>query len=360
MRAIDVTLKSRSYGVLVGNGLLASAGDFIAKVFPAGIRTAIVTDGTVGPLYADPLAASLRRAGFPPLVVTVPPGEASKSMACAERVCREMVRGQLDRSSAVIALGGGVVGDLAGFCAAIFFRGIPYVQVPTTVVAQVDSSIGGKTGVNTGEGKNLLGSFHQPSLVLADVGTLDTLPRREFNEGFAEVIKHAAIRDAGMFPLIERAHADRSALGELVARNVEIKARIVEADERETSGERALLNFGHTIGHAIEAAAGYGAYLHGEAIALGIRAALQLSEDIGGLAPRDGRAIGSLLDRFELPRHLAPGVSTAAILETMGRDKKFAAGRIRFVLLRRAGEAFVSGEVTTAQIADAVDRLRAP
>ena len=203
------------------------------------------------------------------------------------------------------------------------------------------------------------GAFHQPTLVIADVDTLETLPRREFNEGFAEVIKHAAIRDASLFPLIERACTDRSVRGDLIARNVAIKARIVEADERETGGERALLNFGHTIGHAIEAAAGYGAFLHGEAIALGMRAALQLSQDVSGLDRSDRAKVEALLDLFELPRRLPPEISTAALMEKLSRDKKFSAGRIRFVLLRRAGDAFLSDDVTAGQIESAVERLRA-
>ena len=359
MHEVDVALGDRAYRVLVGPGLLASAGAHIADVLSPGIRTAIVTDGTVGTIYAEKMTEALRGAGFTPSVITVPAGESSKSMTCAEHVCREMVRGRLDRLSAVIALGGGVVGDLAGFCAAIYFRGIPYVQVPTTIVSQVDSSVGGKTGVNTAEGKNLLGSFHQPKLVIADVETLETLPVREFNEGFAEIIKHAAIADAGMFPLIERSRADRAVLPELIARNVAIKARIVEADETETTGERALLNFGHTIGHAIESSAGYGRLLHGEAIALGMRAALRLSQEVAGLDTKDGEPIEALLDLFELPRRLGPEISTAAVMDRLSRDKKFSLGRIRFVLLRRAGEGFVSEEVTREQIEAAVEALRA-
>jgi 3-dehydroquinate synthase len=359
MPEVTVALKARSYRVLVETGLIPRAGAHIATVLDPGTRIAIVTDSNVGPLYAEKLAGSLRGAGISPEIITVPAGEASKSLECAGDVCRRMIAARLDRSSAVIALGGGVVGDLAGFCAAIFFRGIPYIQVPTTVVAQVDSSVGGKTGVNTPEGKNLLGAFHQPGLVIADVDTLKTLPQREFNEGFAEVIKHGAIRDAGMFPLIERARADRRVLGELIARNVAIKARIVEADEFETTGERALLNFGHTIGHAIEAAAGYDGFLHGEAIALGMRAALRLSEDIAGLDRADRSRIEELLDLFDLPRRLPAEIPTAGVMEKLTRDKKFSAGRIRFVLLRRAGEAFVSDELTAGQIEEAVERLRA-
>lgn len=360
MTEVPVHLSERSYAVQVGSGLLAGAGAAVRAVLPGPKAVAVVTDSTVGPLYAEPVADSLRSAGFEPTVITVPAGEPSKSMACAEEVCRQMIRAGLDRSSAVVALGGGVIGDLAGFCAAIFFRGLPYVQIPTTVVSLVDSSVGGKTGVNTPEGKNLLGCFHQPRLVIADVDTLATLPPREYNEGFAEIIKHAAIRDAGMLPLIGRAHGERAVMAELVARNVAIKAAIVSADEHETTGLRALLNFGHTIGHGIEASAGYGQLLHGEAISLGLIAALRLSETVAGLDPAASEKIIDLLRLFNLPQRLPAGIATAEVLEKLARDKKFKAGAIRFVLLRTLGDAFVSGDVTLAQIEEATDALRRP
>jgi 3-dehydroquinate synthase len=358
MTEVRVQLSERSYSVVVGQGLVATTGPRLRPLLPEARACAIVTDSTVGPLHAEPVAASLRGAGFTPVTVTVPAGEPSKSIACAEEVCRQMIRAGLDRSSCVVALGGGVIGDLAGFCAAIFFRGIPYVQVPTTVVSLVDSSVGGKTGVNSPEGKNLLGCFHQPCLVLADVDTLETLPPREFNEGFAEIIKHAAIRDPGMLPLIGRAHADRSLLVELIARNVAIKAAIVSADEHETSGLRALLNFGHTIGHAIEASAGYGTLLHGEAISLGLVAALDLSVQHAGLPSGAKDEIIALLRQYQLPQRLPDTIDTATVMAKLGHDKKFKAGQIRFVLLRALGDAFVSREVTLAQIEAAVDGLR--
>ncbi len=359
MKEVRVELSERSYSVLTGHGLLAAAGEKVRAVLPEAKACAVVTDSTVGPLWAEAAVSSLRAAGFLPTVVTVPAGEPSKSMACAEDVCRQMIRAGLDRSSFLVALGGGVIGDLAGFCAAVFFRGIPYVQVPTTVVSLVDSSVGGKTGVNTAEGKNLLGCFHQPRLVLADVDTLSTLPEREFNEGFAEIIKHAAIRDADMLPLIARARTDRSVLADLIARNVAIKAAIVSADEHETSGLRALLNFGHTIGHGIEASAGYGALLHGEAISLGLIAALRLSEEVAGLAPEASARVTDLLRLWDLPQRLPADISTASVLEKMSRDKKFKAGAIRFVLLRALGDAFVSRDVTLGQITTATEALRA-
>lgn len=244
---------------------------------------------------------------------------------------------------------------------AVFFRGIPYVQIPTSVVAQVDSSVGGKTGVNMPEGKNLIGSFHQPKLVLADVETLRSLPDREYREGFAEVIKHAGIRDAGMVKMINAAAAvdDRADLGDLIARNVRIKAAVVTEDEQERSGTRALLNFGHTIGHAIESSAGYGQLLHGEAISIGLAAAVHLSRNLAGLSDSDADVLLALLDKFKLPRTLGPEIPDDVILSAMKRDKKFDAGEIRFVLVRAVGDAFVSEVVTWADIEQAVAAVRA-
>jgi 3-dehydroquinate synthase len=259
-----------------------------------------------------------------------------------------------------VALGGGVIGDLAGFAASVFFRGIPVVQIPTTIVSVVDSSVGGKTGINTAEGKNLIGTFHQPRLVLIDPETLGSLPDREYREGFAEVIKHAAIRDAAMLDELEvlAVETGRDGLEALIARNVAIKAAIVSEDEFETKGLRALLNFGHTIGHGIEASAGYGEMLHGEAISLGMRAALRLSEEFAGLDAAVSRRLVRLLGMWRLPLVLPGSIGTATVLEKMGRDKKFDHGRLKFVLLRAAGDAFVSGEVTTAAAERAIEGLR--
>lgn len=358
--SVSLRLAHDDYTVLVGRGLLSRCAEFIESA--AGLksrRAAIVTDSNVAPLYAGTVRSSLRSAGIEAEVVTVPAGEASKSMERLTEVCREMLRAGLDRKSFLVALGGGVVGDLAGFAAAIFQRGIPCVQIPTTIVSQVDSSVGGKTGVNTPEGKNLLGAFHQPRLVLADVDTLASLPEREFNEGFAEIIKHAAIRDASLLDLVEGRAALRGRLEELIARNVAIKAAVVEEDERETTGVRALLNFGHTLGHGIEAAGGYGRFLHGEAISLGIVAATRLSVAKSGLPPADGGRIVEALRAYGLPTVLPGDVRDDAVLAAMGRDKKFEAGRIRFVLLRALGDAFVSDGVSGADLAEALGELRA-
>lgn len=358
MASITVDLAARSYQVLVGAGLIDGAGERIVAAGLGG-KCAVVSDSTVGPLYAQRVAASLRAAGCEVSLHEFPAGEASKSMGQAETLCRGMIEAGHDRKSFLVALGGGVTGDLAGFVAAIFFRGIPFVQVPTTIVAQVDSSVGGKTGVNTPEGKNLLGVFHQPRLVLVDPETLRTLAPREFREGFAEAIKHAAIRDAAMLDeLAALDPASQEVPAELIARNIAIKARIVEADEFETLDLRALLNFGHTIGHGIEAAVPYGSLLHGEAIALGMRAALWLSVAKAGLEVARAEQIAALLDHFSLPARLPASISTQVVLEKLSRDKKFSRGAIRFVLLRAAGEAFVSGEITPADLAAAVEQLR--
>jgi len=356
---IALQLASDRYPVLVGSGLIDRTGERIERhTTIRGARAAVITDDTVGPLYAERVTDSLQKSGIDPVLVTVPAGESSKSMERVTEVCREMLRAGLDRRSFLVALGGGVVGDLAGFAAAIFQRGIPCVQIPTTIVSQVDSSVGGKTGVNTPEGKNLLGAFHQPALVLADVDTLGTLPAREFNEGFAEIIKHAAIREPSLLDLVEERETVREHLAPLMARNVAIKAAIVEEDERETSGARALLNFGHTIGHGIEAAGGYGRFLHGEAISLGLVAAARLSVELAGLAESDARRLVECLERYELPTRLPGDVGDEAILDALARDKKFEAGRIRFVLLGRLGHAFVSSDVTPDHLSKAVRDLR--
>ncbi len=360
MITVPVPLAEKSYEVRIGEGMLATAGEQAREVFPSAKSCAVITDSTVGPLYGENVCASLRDAGFTPHLITVPAGEKSKSFAALETVTRAMISAGLDRKACLIALGGGVIGDLAGFAASVFFRGIPYLQIPTTIVSVVDSSVGGKTGINTPEGKNLIGTFHQPRRVLIDPLTLGTLPTREYNEGFAEIIKHAAIRDSAMLPAIAGVSASerRYTIAPLIARNVAIKAAIVSEDEFETKGLRALLNFGHTIGHAIEASAGYGELLHGEAISLGIRAALHLSEKHAALSPADSNALLTLLAAFQLPLVLSESITTPLILEKLGRDKKFDQGAIRFVLLRGLGDAFVSEAVTRDDIIEAVEVLR--
>jgi 3-dehydroquinate synthase len=354
---VTVALGARSYDVQVGGGLLDALGGE-AKRLRLGGGCAVISDTNVSRLYGARVMGSLRNAGFNAVEITVPCGEKSKSLEQAEWICERMIDARLDRKAWVVALGGGVVGDLAGFVAAIYYRGVPFIQAPTTVVGQVDSAVGGKTGVNARNGKNLIGAFHQPRLVLADVDTLATLPDREFNEGFAEVIKHGAIRDRTLLDAV--AQLDRASLAPIIRRNVEIKARIVSADEHETTGERALLNFGHTIGHGIEAAAGYGKLLHGEAISLGLVAACRISVAKAGLDPAEAGRVTELLEQFHLPVRLPDGIPADAILAALRADKKFEEGAIRFVLCPRLGEAFVSKDVTLADIREAVAAITRP
>lgn len=354
---VPVSLPGRTCRVLTGSGLLARTGELCRE---AGLRgsCAVITDENVARLHAAAVSESLRAGGHGPHLFEVPAGESSKSLSAAEGLADRMIAAGLDRGSFVVALGGGVVGDLAGFVAAIYQRGIPFVQIPTTIVAQVDSSIGGKTGVNTRAGKNLIGAFHQPRLVLADTLTLETLPDREYREGFAEVIKHAVIRDAAMLDELDPA-GPRASLAPLIARNITIKAAIVAEDEHERTGLRALLNFGHTIGHAIENVAGYGRLLHGEAISLGMCAALEISQRKAGLSPEDAQRVRDKLVAFALPLAIPSDLTTDALLEAARRDKKFASGQIRFVLCPRLGEAFVAENITEQDLRDAIDSSRA-
>jgi 3-dehydroquinate synthase len=301
--------------------------------------------------YAPLVVSSLREAGHEVSLVTVPPGEESKSLDQTARLCRELVRAGLDRGSAILALGGGVVGDLAGFVAATLFRGIAFVNLPTTLLAQVDSSVGGKTAVNLPEGKNLVGTFYQPRLVVADVLTLRTLPEREFRSGLAEVVKHAMIGDAELFRRLEE-DADRilerdpATLESVIVRNCAIKARVVEQDERE-SGLRVVLNFGHTVGHAVEAALGYGAVTHGEAVAYGMLVAAALSVRRGLCARAEAARLEALLRRFDLVPALRP--SPELLEQYILRDKKMRDGVLQFVLTPGVGSA------TLAPISDRKD-----
>ena len=340
---LRIELGERSYPVLIGEGLLADPGQVAQHV--AARDVLIVTNATVEPLYLDALTAGL--AGKRVRSVTLPDGEQFKTLEVLQRVFDALVEARLNRDGCIVALGGGVVGDLAGFAAATYQRGIDFVQVPTTLLAQVDSSVGGKTGVNHPGGKNLIGAFHQPRAVLADLGTLRTLPPRELRAGLAEVIKYGLIVDEQFLDWLERnldalLALDTAAMAYAVRRSCEIKAQIVAADERE-HGQRALLNLGHTFGHAIETAAGYGSWLHGEAVATGMLLAADLSRNLGWLREADVTRVRRLLERAGLPV-AAPGIGASRALELMGMDKKVLQGRIRLVLLRRLGEAVVSGD----------------
>jgi 3-dehydroquinate synthase len=297
-------------------------------------------------------------ASFRTTLITIPAGEKSKTLEQVGAICDQMIAAGLDRRSFVVGLGGGVIGDMSGFVAAIYHRGIPHVQVPTTLLAMVDSSIGGKTGVNTRDGKNLIGAIHHPLLVIDDIDVLKTLPRREFNQGFAEIIKHAIIGDPKMFQVLQRWKAtDAVALQQLIKRNIQIKSKIVAKNERDQTGERALLNFGHTVGHAIERAGGYRKFLHGEALSLGIVAACAVSIKKGGLPPDQRDAIVGLLQRFKLPTRLPKDFPREKIFNAVKFDKKFEGGKIRFIVTPHIGTAKVTTSVTMADVREVVNEL---
>jgi 3-dehydroquinate synthase len=339
MRRISVNLAGRPYDILIGPGLLGRLGEFVAPLAPSSIHVACT--GVVEPLYAQ-AAVDACRAIAPTHLCTIADGEGIKNLATVERILDALVAARADRRSVLIALGGGVLGDIAGFAASIYMRGIRFVQVPTTLLAQVDSSVGGKTGVNHPSGKNLIGSFHQPSVVVSDTATLRTLPLREVRAGLAEVIKHGLLADRSYFErsvdaLPRLLALDADALGEAVAGSCEIKAAVVGRDERE-NGERALLNLGHTFGHAIEALTGYTQWLHGEAVACGLCLAADLSARLSMIGPDACEAVSAAVARAGLPVRIA-GISRAAAFEAMRADKKAVAGKIDFVLLERIGQA---------------------
>jgi 3-dehydroquinate synthase len=352
MQTLNVALGNRSYPIHVGPGLLARP-ELIAEKLRQP-KAAIVTNSTVGPLYLAPLARALGAHGVEVVTITLPDGEAHKNGDTLNRIFDELAAHRCERGTALIALGGGVIGDLAGFAAAIYQRGVPYIQVPTTLLAQVDSAVGGKTAINHPAGKNMIGAFHQPLAVISDTDTLATLPARELSAGLAEVIKYGLIRDRDFFDWLERNMArlvsrEPEPLAFAIVRCCASKAEIVALDERET-GPRVLLNFGHTFGHAIEAATGYGAWLHGEAVAAGMRLAARLSQRLGLIAADEVRRINAVLSAAGLHAD-APALGLEHYLELMSHDKKVEGGRIRFVLLKRIGEAFVSGEVPREALA---------
>jgi 3-dehydroquinate synthase len=360
--AVPVALGERSYEVLVGPGLIAEAGTRLIAALDAR-RVAIVTDEHVAALHLAPLRASLKQAGLSIVEIILPAGEGTKCFAELERLLDQLLAARIERRDVVLALGGGVMGDLAGFAASILRRGVVFVQVPTTLLAQVDSSVGGKTGINTPHGKNLVGAFHQPALVLADTSALDTLPARELRAGYAEVVKYGLIGDAPFFAWLEANGAavlagDAAARARAVVTSVAAKAGVVSRDERET-GERALLNLGHTFGHALEAATGFSdRLLHGEGVAIGLCLAFDLSASLG-LAPAD--------DALRVRRHIAamglptrpseiPGAASLgnllapeALLAHMAQDKKVKAGRVTFILARGIGQAFITDRVELDQ-----------
>ena len=342
MRIVTVPLGNRSYPIKIDSGLLARLGTECAEL-NLGARCAVISDSTVARRYAKPALTALAKAGFDPVLIRFPAGETAKSLRNVQSCYDHLSAHRLERKSFIVALGGGVVGDLAGFVAATYLRGIPFVQVPTTLLAQVDSSVGGKVGVNLKAGKNLVGSFHQPKLVLCDLDTLNTLPRREYRAGLAEVIKYGIIYDADLFAQLESelpALLERNpdVLQSVIARCCEIKADVVGQDETE-AGLRAILNFGHTIGHALEAISRYGKFLHGEAISIGQVAAAQISAELSGLSADDMVRIANLFRRAGLPITVPLNAARRQqLLQAMQLDKKVSAGEVRFVLAESIGK----------------------
>jgi 3-dehydroquinate synthase len=353
---IAVGLGARSYDILVGGGLIAEAG---APLRALGGAFVVVTDATVAGLHLAPLLRSLDAAGVRHHEIVLPPGEQTKDFAHFQRLAEDILALGIERGTKLLALGGGVIGDLTGFAAATLLRGIDFVQVPTTLLAQVDSSVGGKTGINTASGKNLVGAFHQPRLVLADVGALATLPVRELRAGYAEIVKYGLIGDASFFDWLERhgtavLGCDAAALRHVVVQSCAAKARTVAADERETGDERALLNFGHTFGHALEAETGFSdQLLHGEAVALGMALAFDFAARQGLCPAADAERVRRHLAASRLPvelRRFGNRISTAALLDHMRKDKKVRDGRLTFILPRRIGDAYVARDVDAAAV----------
>jgi 3-dehydroquinate synthase len=345
MQTLNVDLGDRSYPIHIGPGLLDLADLVVPHLGQK--RVIVVTNTTVGPLYLERFCHTLRQAHIQVDSVVLPDGEAFKNWETLNRIFDALLTQRAERKTTLVALGGGVIGDLSGFAAACYQRGMPFIQVPTTLLAQVDSSVGGKTGINHPLGKNMIGAFYQPQLVLADTDTLATLPDRELSAGLAEVIKYGLIRDlpflqwleANMARLVAR---ETEALTYAIHRSCQNKAEVVAADERE-SGQRALLNLGHTFGHAIETGMGYGVWLHGEGVAAGTMLAADLSHRLGFLTREDVARTATLFQRAGLPV-VAPNLGYDAYMDYMGVDKKVEAGRIRFVLLRQLGQAFVTGD----------------
>ncbi len=349
---LTVELGERSYPIHIGEGLIDRPELFAPHL--GGARCAVVTNEVVAPLYAGRLEATLARAGSATLRIVLPDGEAHKDWKSLDRIHGALLEASADRRTVIVALGGGVIGDVAGFAAATYQRGVAFIQVPTTLLAQVDSSVGGKTAINHPLGKNMIGAFHQPRAVIADTATLATLAPRELAAGLAELAKHGAIRDAAFFAWME-ANAGRlvardpEALAVAIRRSCEIKAEVVARDELET-GVRALLNFGHTFGHAIESAMGYGSWLHGEAVAAGMVLAARLSVELGRLPAAEAARLERLLAALGLPTG-APEIAAARWLELMGRDKKNQAGRITFIVLDALGRAAIERDVPDAALA---------
>lgn len=358
-QSVRVDLADRSYDIIIGKGVLDQAGKRIATLAP-GTRAVIVSDTNVAPLYMEPMQASLSAAGIENFSAIVPAGEASKSWQGVETVTNAILGGRLERGDLVIALGGGVIGDLAGFAAAITRRGMRFVQAPTSLLAQVDSSVGGKTGINTSHGKNLIGSFHQPILVLADTATLDTLAQREVKAGYAETVKYGLIDDADFFEWLEvngqsLLDGNDETRGQAIARSCAAKARVVAADERE-DGRRALLNLGHTFGHALEVLCGYDArkLVHGEGVAIGMVLAHRFSHHLGHCSGQDVERMIRHMTSLGLPTQMrdidgfAPTIDE--LVDAMMQDKKVSRGSLTFILTRGIGQSFIARDVPEDEV----------
>jgi len=341
MQSLTVNLGDRSYPIHLGVRLLERAGELLRQ---AGLRgkVAVVTNPTVAQLYLDSLDEALHQAGFEVAPILVPDGEEHKNLKSLAAIYDRLIAERLERKACIVALGGGVIGDLAGFAAATYLRGVPYVQVPTTLLAQVDSSVGGKTAVNHDDGKNLIGAFYQPKLVLIDIAVLRSLPRRELIAGLAEVIKYGIIEDAALFSMLEQSidkiiGLNQEMLTRIIAASCSIKARVVEADEREDD-YRAVLNFGHTIGHALEAATGYRKFLHGEAVGVGMVKAAALSVNQRFCDAASLKRVMALIQKAGLPVEIPPEVAPQSLIQAMEIDKKVAGGKIKFIMCEGIGK----------------------
>ena len=361
MEELRVELSERSYGIAIGSGTLRSIGDAVSALGNVSPRLVLISNPTVFDLYGRQVEESLASAGFEAATIIIPDGEEYKGLLWIEKVYGELLKHRLDRRSVIVALGGGVIGDMAGFAAATYMRGIRFVQVPTTLLAQVDSSVGGKTGVNHPLGKNMIGAFWQPSLVWMDMDVLGTLPERELKAGLSEVLKYGVIWDRPFFDFLAQSRKDvlslePGALAKVVRRSCEIKAEVVSRDERE-GGLRAILNFGHTIGHAIETLTGYTKYLHGEAVAMGMYLEALMSERLGLMARGGAEDLRALIDSYGLPFALPDGLETEAMLGAMAVDKKTVGGQLRFVLPETIGKARVNEPVSAEDVRSFLNSL---
>lgn len=359
MQTLEVSLGDRSYPIHIGSQLLTQANLILPHLKRK--QVAIVSNTTVAPLYMDKLTQPLQAAGVNVIEIILPDGEAYKNCDTLNLIYDALLKNRCERSTTLIALGGGVIGDLTGYAAATYLRGVPFIQIPTTLLSQVDSSVGGKTGINHPLGKNMIGAFYQPQLVLADIDTLKTLPQRELSAGMAEVIKYGLIRDAEFFDWLELnmtklMSLDSDAITHAIYRSCQNKAEVVAADERET-GERALLNLGHTFGHAIENGMGYGVWLHGEAVAAGTMLAAQLSEKLNWLTAAEVQRIEAILKAAKLPLD-PPKFSLEKYLELMQLDKKVADGKIRLVLQQGIGKAIITGDYNQDKLQQTIEAIQ--